>query len=152
MAITIRSVPTSLVPLDLLLLADPSEQQIASYLPNANCFLAEETRVLGVCIVKSTLPYSAEIMNIAVYPQHQGKGIGTKLLRYVIDQSRKEDIRQLVVGTGTFGYQLTFYQRLGFRVKQVERDYFLKQYDQPIYESGIQHKDRLKLTLDLPAN
>jgi len=35
--------------------------------------------------------------------------------------------------------------------QQIDRDYFLKHYDQPIYESGIQHKDRFKLILHLSA-
>ncbi|MGD1895040.1 MAG: GNAT family N-acetyltransferase [Cyclobacteriaceae bacterium] len=149
MAITIRPISANLVPLDLLLIADPSEQQIALYLPHAECFVAEDERVLAVCVVKSIDPYSAEIVNIAVYPDQQGTGVGTKLLRFLIDQLRGRGVKQLVLGTGTFGYQLTFYQRLGFRVIEVERNYFLKHYDQPIYESGIQHKDRLMLELDL---
>lgn len=59
---------------------------------------------------------------------------------------------RLEVGTGTFGHQLAFYQRLGFRVTHVDRGFFLDNYDAPIFEDGIQHKDMLRLTLDYPAS
>ncbi len=56
--------------------------------------------------------------------------------------------RRLEVGTGTFGYQLAWYQREGFRVFAVERDFFLVNYEEPIYENNIQLKDMLRLAVD----
>ncbi|WP_198422013.1 hypothetical protein [Stenotrophomonas acidaminiphila] len=41
-----------------------------------------------------------------------------------------------------------FYQRHGFRVFQVDRDFFLRNYDEAIVEDGIQHRDMLRLALD----
>jgi protein-L-isoaspartate O-methyltransferase len=56
--------------------------------------------------------------------------------------------RRLEVGTGSFGYQLAWYQRAGFRVFAVERDFFLDNYEEPIFEDGIQLKDMLRLAVD----
>ncbi|WP_331435775.1 hypothetical protein [Photobacterium gaetbulicola] len=53
------------------------------------------------------------------------------------------------MGTGTFGYQLAFYQREGFRVVGIDKDFFLDHYDEPVMENGIQHKDMLRLQLIL---
>jgi hypothetical protein len=53
------------------------------------------------------------------------------------------------VGTGTFGYQLAWYQRAGLRVQAVVRDFFLDQYDEPIVEDGIRHRDMLRLAVVL---
>ncbi len=50
--------------------------------------------------------------------------------------------------TGTFGYQLTFYQREGFRVDSIDKDFFLVNYEKPIYEAGIQLQDMLRLVLE----
>nr|WP_273262506.1 hypothetical protein [Pseudomonas sp.] len=50
---------------------------------------------------------------------------------------------------GSFGHQLTFYQRAGFRVVAVEPDYFLTHYPEPLFENGLQHRDRLRLALTL---
>ena len=62
---------------------------------------------------------------------------------------RKKSIKRLELGTGTFGYQLAYYQRHGFRVESVVRDHFLINYSQPIYEDGIQHRDMLRLIIEL---
>lgn len=50
-------------------------------------------------------------MNIAVAAGHQGRGIGALLLRHAIEQARQLGAQRLELGTGTFGHQLTFYQR-----------------------------------------
>jgi len=87
-------------------------------------------------------------MSIAVSPERQRTGIGSKLLEHVVANVHDMGARRLEVGTGTFGYQLTWYQRNGFRVFAVERDFFLANYEEPIYENGIQLKDMLRLAVD----
>lgn len=134
------------IPTDLLLEASPSEEVILSYLPGARCFAASDNEsIRACCVVKLDHPTLAEIHNISVYPQYQARGIGSQLLRYVLAILANEGVSRVELGTGTFGYQLTYYQRLGFRVGSVEKDYFLRTYPEPVFESGIQHKDRLKL-------
>lgn len=88
-------------------------------------------------------------MNIAVAPSRQQRGIGTTLLGHVISVFREEGACRLEVGTGTFGYQLAFYQRQGFRVTGIDTNFFLTNYPEPIFEDGIQLKDMLRLTLVL---
>lgn len=90
-------------------------------------------------------------MSIAVEPEHQQSGVGTALLKWVIDFYRKAGARQIEVGTGTFGYQLAFYQRQGFRVTRIDHDFFINHYPKPIFEDGIQLFDMLRLTLRYPA-
>mgnify|MGYP001136856039 CR=1 FL=1 len=146
----IRKVPADQIPLDLLLLADPSEQLINSYLPNSECYAAREgDQIVGVCVLKMHSSSTVEIKNIAMYPDCQGTGVGTKLLRHTINQASLNGTKKILVKTGTFGYPPTFYQRLGFRVVAVEQDYFLTTYNEPLFESGIQHQDRLVLELCL---
>ncbi len=84
-------------------------------------------------------------------PDHQRQGIGSGLLRHGLAKLAVRGIRRVELGTGTFGYPLTCYQRLGFRVDAVVKDHFLHHYPDPIFESGIQHKDMLRLSLTLEA-
>lgn len=136
------------VPLALLLLADPNEAKVRSYLEHSRCFLALlDGRVAGACVVQAREAGVHELLNIAVDPAMQQSGVGTALLRRVIDVYRKAGARQLEVGTGSFGYQLAFYQRQGFRVSAVDRDFFIDNYPEPIIEDGIQLFDMLRLTL-----
>ncbi len=137
-------------PLELLILADPSEAKVAAYLPQSRCFAAYSgASPVAVCAVVPLSDAAYEIMNIAVKPSQQQRGIGTTLLCHVISVFKKEGACRLEVGTGTFGYQLTFYQRQGFRVTGIDTDFFCTNYPEPIFEDGVQLMDMLRLTLML---
>lgn len=148
-ATTIHEIAPADAPMALLLLADPSERKVRTYLPAARCFAAlVDGSIAGVCAVVPRMQGSHELMNIAVDPARQQRGIGARLLAHVIDTYRREGAARLEVGTGAFGYQLAFYQRHGLRVFQVDRDFFLRNYDEAIIEDGIQHRDMLRLAID----
>lgn len=137
-------------PMDLLLLADPSKEKLDGYLGRGTCRVAlDATDVLGVYVVTETGHGVYELMNIAVSEAHQKRGVGAALLRDAIALVRASGGRRLELGTGTFGHQLTFYQREGFRAYAVARDFFLENYPEPIFELGIQHKDMLRLAIEL---
>ena len=142
---------TASLPLDLLLQADPSEEKIRSYLRRSRGFVVEDAgRIVGVCVlVDGGLGNPPEIMNVSVAESHQRRGIGHALLRYVIDYARKQGAESIEVGTGSFGYQLTFYQKAGFRVFAVDQDFFVRNYESPIFEDGIQLRDMLRLRMDV---
>jgi ribosomal protein S18 acetylase RimI-like enzyme len=136
--------------MSLLLLADPNESKVRSYLRDSSGFLAEDgENVVAVCVCVELSPDTVEIMNIAVDPARQQRGTGGQLLRFLLDTLRADGVRRVELGTGSFGYQLTFYQRLGFRVDSVSKNFFLDNYPEPVMEDGLQHKDMLRLVLEL---
>ena len=138
------------IPMSLLLEADPSPQNIATYLLDAWCFaVTYRGTVIGACVVKALDEATAEIFNVSVAAPFQQQGIGSELLRFALHELKNSNVQRVELGTGTFGYQLTYYQRLGFRVDSVLKDHFLKHYPEPIFEQGIQHQDMLRLSLDL---
>lgn len=138
------------LPLALLLSADPCPDQIARYLAVGTGWRVRRSdQTLAAAILMPHTEQTWELMNIAVQPQQQGRGLGAQLLQALIAFLRARQAQQLLVGTGAFGYPLTFYQRAGFRVMRIEHDYFLRHYAQPLFEDGIQHKDRLILSLAL---
>jgi ribosomal protein S18 acetylase RimI-like enzyme len=148
MSLLIQEVSAIDAPMELLLLADPSEDKIRSYLPGSKCFVASNgTVVVGACVVQPRDTDAYELMSIAVDPAHQKCGYGTALLKWVVGFFRDVGARQLEVGTGTFGYQLAFYQRQGFRVTSIDHDFFVNNYPEPIFEDGIRLFDMLRLTL-----
>jgi len=139
--------------MELLLLADPSEDKIRTYLSESRCFVASSGAVVvGACVVQPRGTGNYEVMSIAVHPAYQKCGYGTALLKWVIDFFRISGARQLEVGTGTFGYQLAFYQRHGFRVTSIDPGFFVKNYPEPIFENGVQLFDMLRLTLRYSGN
>jgi len=138
------------IPRSLLLEADPSDARIDAYLDDAWCFVARHAGdIAGACIVAANAEDTVEIFNIAVYPAFQQQGIGAGLLRYVLEQLAARNVDRVELGTGAFGHQLAFYHRLGFRVGSVWKDHFPRHYNEPVIENGIQHRDMLRLYLEL---
>ncbi|MCP4252810.1 MAG: GNAT family N-acetyltransferase [Candidatus Scalindua sp.] len=136
--------------MSLLLIADPLESKICNYLHGATCFGAfVENELVSVCVANSNTDGEMELFNIASLENMQGQGIGTKLLKYVIGEFKNRNVTKLVLGTGTFGHQLAFYQMLGFRAEEVLKNFFIDNYDEPIYENGLQHYDMLRFTLHM---
>jgi len=148
--LNIVTVSQEKMPMYLLLEADPSVDSINSYLDTSLCYLAQKSGVpVGVCVLGHIEDATMELYNIAVSPSVQKHGIGTQLLHHVIGEARAEGVGRIELGTGTFGYQLAFYQRAGFRVEAVIKNHFVDNYDEPIFESGIQLRDMLRLVLVL---
>ena len=153
MSLHIQEISATDAPMALLLLADPSEDKVRGYLPGSRCFVASEgAEVVGACVVQARGVGDCELMSIAVLPDRQRSGYGTALLKWVIECYRNSGARTLEVGTGTFGYQLAFYQRHGFRVTRIDHDFFIENYPEPIFENGIRLFDMLRLTLRYPGD
>ncbi|MEI8593562.1 GNAT family N-acetyltransferase [Photobacterium sp. Hal280] len=148
--IEIQHLDAAQIPMALLLEADPSDACIQRYLNGAYCLAAVvDGEIIGVCVAKLIAENTYEVFNLAVYPAFQQQGIGSQLLSALFLRLKEQGVQSVVLGTGTFGYQLTFYQRLGFRVECVIKDFFLDHYDEAIFEQGIQHQDMLRLRLAL---
>lgn len=138
------------VPMDLLLLADPSEEMIRRYLTDGRCFIAEiDDEVIGVIILLSKNSETIEIMNLAVHENWQGKGVGTKLLFKAQEEAKLQNAKRLEIGTGNSSLkQLGLYQRCGFRMFEIWEDFFITHYEDPIYENGIPCVDMVRLKID----
>ncbi|WP_044476865.1 GNAT family N-acetyltransferase [Oceanobacillus massiliensis] len=138
-------------PLDLLLLADPSQAYIEDYLQRGQCFIAEmDNQLIGVFVLLQTRPGTVELANIAVKETEHGKGIGKQLVMYAIQIAKSSGYKSIEVGTGNSSIgQLALYQKCGFRITGIERDYFIRNYNEEIMENNIQCRDMIRLALDL---
>lgn len=137
-------------PIDLLLLADPSEKLVKEYLKRGICYVAKlDASIVGILLIIKQSKEKIEIMNIAVKEEYQRRGIGRALLDYTI-KDLKGEAKILEIGTGNPSvYQLLLYQRCGFRITDIDFDFFRRNYDEPIFENGIECRDMLRLTMDL---
>jgi ribosomal protein S18 acetylase RimI-like enzyme len=151
MEVIIKSVGSaSEIPLELLLLADPSKEQINRYIRNAQCLIAQvDEEIVGEAVIITKDTDTMEIINIAVREGFQGRGIGKKLLYSAIDLARNQGAKRIEIGTGNSSLkQLGIYQRCGFRMFEIWEDYFIKNYPEEIYEEGIQCRDMIRLKID----
>ncbi|WP_172256618.1 GNAT family N-acetyltransferase [Saccharibacillus deserti] len=143
--------PNEPPPLDLLLLADPSRSIVEDYLRRGTCFLADDgIRIAGVFVLLPTRPETVELVNVAVDETLHGQGIGKILVLHAIEMSREAGYRTIELGTGNSGIgQLALYQKCGFRIIGVDPDFFVRHYDEEIYENGIRCRDMIRLSLHL---
>lgn len=139
------------VPIELLLLADPSVEMIETYRKQGECYVAVvEQEIIGTYVLLSIKPGIVEIMNIAVKEKWQGKGMGKQLVMDAIHQARKNGYRAIEVGTGNSSIaQLYLYQKCGFKMIGIDLNFFTRHYSNKIYENGIQCRDMIRLSLDL---
>lgn len=139
------------VPMELLLLADPSEEMVQRYLKKGVCFVAEvENKIVGVYVLLPIKNESIEIINVAVNEKYQGQGIGKQLVLDAIQKARALGYKNLEVGTGNSSIgQLALYQKCGFRMDRIDKNFFIRNYAEEIYENGIQCRDMIRLTQQL---
>lgn len=143
--------PTETPPMDLLLEADPSITKIESYLRQGSSFIAEiDNQISGIYVLLPTSSEIAEVINISVREADQGRGIGKKLIHHAIEQARAQSYAYLEVGTGNSSIdQIAFYQKCGFRMIAIDHDFFLRHYEEPIFENGIQCRDMVRFRYNL---
>ncbi|MEK4029112.1 MULTISPECIES: GNAT family N-acetyltransferase [Bacillaceae] len=138
-------------PMDLLLLADPSQENVEEYMERGECFVAEDNKqVIGVYVLLPTRPHTIELVNVAVVEEQHGKGIGKQLVRHAIELAKKRRFKTIEIGTGNSSIgQLALYQKCGFRIVGVDKDFFIRHYSEEIFENGIQCRDMIRLSQDL---
>ncbi|MEK5033919.1 GNAT family N-acetyltransferase [Paenibacillus sp. FSL R7-0302] len=138
-------------PTGLLLLADPAPKLVKDYIARGQCFVAEaDQQVVGVYVLLPTRPETAELVNIAVGEEFQGRGIGKQLVNHAIQEAKHLGFKTLEIGTGNSSIgQLALYQKCGFRITGIDRDFFIRHYSEEIYENGMQVMDMIRLSQDL---
>jgi ribosomal protein S18 acetylase RimI-like enzyme len=139
------------LPFPLLLQADPSMESISEYIHRSTSIVATiSNEIVGICCLLHTRPFTYEIVNISVHEDHQKRGIGKNLIEHAIQTATQTGAKCIEIYTGNSSiHQLSLYQRLGFELTGVEKDYFLRHYEEKIMENNIQCKHLLRLVLRL---
>lgn len=132
--------------------ADDFESQIASYRDFGNVLVAsEEGRIIGhVQIIETAETGRFELKSLAVDEQRRSQGIGTALVQAAVAHCRDANARSLFVATAAASIgALQFYQRLGFRISHVIRDFYVPERGYRSLElNGIPLLD--EVVLDMP--
>lgn len=147
-------IPPHQYPWELLLLADPCRDLIEKYLEDSVALGSlDQGEVRGVVVIVPLSRESWEIKNIAVSPSYQGQGLGRSLLRAALDLCEAEGAKEVWIGTGNSSLgQLGLYQKMGFRMVEIVRDFFSQHYPEEIVENGIVCRDMVRLVATLPPN
>ena len=131
--------------------AEEDDERIRAALRDPACLTYAayvDARLVGAAVVRWSEREAGEILYIAMQASERGKGYGKQLIA-VIQAELPEHGRTLLVGTANSSLEnIAFYQRCGFRMFAVKRDYFA--YIQPpLQEHGIVMRDMIVFSYEL---
>jgi GNAT superfamily N-acetyltransferase len=131
-------------------LADDSPSEIDRYIEAGEVLVARlgDEMVGHVQVICDGVPW--EIKSLSVTGHQQRQGIGTALVRSVLERAALTGCARVVVGTATADIDnLRFYQQLGFRMDRIERDAFSPERGYaPAKANGILVRDRVWLSTE----
>jgi ribosomal protein S18 acetylase RimI-like enzyme len=135
-------------------LAEDSPRQLDAYIDAGRLLVAvhQDETVGHLQLTETGRPAEVEIKNIAVASRYRRRGVGRALMAAATALARDEGRTNLVVATAAADTDnLRFYQRLGCRVRSIERDAFTTAagYEPGLQVDGIELRDRIWLDLDL---
>lgn len=127
----------------LLLLADESRDMIDRYLDRGEMYILEDEGIVkGECVVTDEGGGILEIKNIAVLPRYSRKGYGRAMIDY-LSSAYRGSFSILQAGTGDSPLTIPFYEKCGFKRSHVIKNFFVENYDHPIFECGIRLVDMI---------
>ena len=135
----------------ILLLAEPSRSALRWSLDHLSdtVYRFDEG---GTLVGAATMRWNdepAELVELAVAEPHQSKGVGRRIVAWLVAEAARRGARAVEVGTRSTSLgNIAFYQKCGFRPAEVRRDYFWY-YPEPVVENGILVRDMLVFRHDL---
>jgi ribosomal protein S18 acetylase RimI-like enzyme len=132
--------------------ADEDEERIRAALLDPTCTAYASWlngQLAGAAVVRWEEDETSEILYIAVAADLRGRGYGKQIMQALQEELCRRRGHALLVGTANAALEnIAFYQKCGFRMFEIRRDYFA--YIQPpISEHGIVLRDMLVLRYDL---
>ncbi len=154
MSLKIEPIPSheTMFLLPMLLDADEGEERIRAVLLDPTCTAYAcwlDSQLAGATVVRWKKKDPSEILYIEVAAALRGRGYGKQIMQALQDEMRSRGGRSLLVGTANAALEnIAFYQKCGFRMYEIRRDYFA--YIQPpVLEHGIVLRDMLVFRYDL---
>jgi GNAT superfamily N-acetyltransferase/catechol 2,3-dioxygenase-like lactoylglutathione lyase family enzyme len=134
--------------------AEDSTPALDAYIDDGEVLVAVAgDRVVGhVQLIDRPADGASEIKNMAVEATYRGRGIGRMLVEAAIDLARARGHSTIAVATASADIgNLRFYQRVGFRMRSINRDAFTQTAGYPagLTVDGIGLRDRVWLDLQL---
>ncbi len=135
------------IPYNLLLLADETIEIIDRYAKEGQIYVLEANdQRIAVYVLQVIDPERIEIKNIAVAGNYQGQGIGKFLLSEATRRAREQGYTTILIGTANGAIkQLYLYQKEGFEITSIKKNFFVDNYPAPVFENGILCKHMIML-------
>ncbi len=130
--------------MSILLIADPSKKAVRKYLDSSDLFVMFDCDkpVCAAAVIRID-EQTCELKNIAASKLR--RGFGSKMLSYLFDYY-KDKYNYMQVGTGNSSIgNISFYKKNGFILSHQIDNFFTDNYEEPIFENGIQCEHMIML-------
>lgn len=124
-------------------MGDEQESMIDKYLEKGDMFLLLNKEPICVCVVLQLDSNTYEIKNLAVEKSFQRKGYGTRMLEYIFNFYKPDNV--IYAGTGENPATIGFYEKCGFVYSHKIANFFTENYDHKIIENGVELVDMVYL-------
>lgn len=122
--------------LDLLLIADPNKEAIMKYLDDSELFVLQKDglTVCAAAIIRVSEKV-CELKNIACH--YIRRGYGSKMINFLVNYY-SGIYEYIIVGTADISCNnINFYIKNGFHYTHTVKDFFILNYEEPVYENGV---------------
>lgn len=126
----------------LLLMGDEDETTLNSYINEGDLYEVRMNEdIIGVALFIPINDETIEVKNIALRPTYRGRGIAKEMFLQSETTFKAQGYKRMIIGTANSSINnVALYQKLGFRMYDIERDFF-STYKKAIVEQGIQAMD-----------
>lgn len=137
--------------IDILLIADPEKSAVMEYINKGVLISAEkDDQCIGILHYTQKEEDVIELNNIGVVRSHLREGIGSDIIKHLVTKAKDKGIKSIYLGTGNSSIDnFVFYQKNGFEMDEIWKNYFVDRYKEEIYENGIRCKHMVRLKLEI---
>ena len=101
-----------------------SKQQFQESLTSYQCTVYEDAnQIVGFCILQPVLD-EANLLLMAIHPEHQGQGLGYQLLEYSIEQLKNNPIQIFLEVRESNVAAIHLYEKIGFHQIDLRKNYY----------------------------
>ncbi len=131
--------------------ADEDDERIRMSVAAYTGYLASSGgKPVGAAVMRWEAAES-ELIYIGVDSRERGRGYGKAIVAALLDEAGQRQVKAVLVGTANAGLEnIAFYQKCGFRMDSIRKDYF-DYFAEPVYENGIRIQDMLMLRWTAPG-
>lgn len=140
-------------PMDLLLLADPHADSILAYIDFCLVLrLLYQDKPIGVLAMSPESKEKAEIRNIAVLPEYQGRGFAKRLLEEAFKRAVRLGYTTVQISISNAQIRpFKIFQQYGFELADVRWQYYAQHSTELVMLDGMLSRHQMVLSMALDS-
>lgn len=139
------------VPMDLLILADPSMEMIEKYVFSSDCYVVElNNEIVGAFVLQPKSSEEIELKNISITQNQQRNGIGKEIIKFVTRMAKLEGYSSMIAKFPDSNEKAKeFCIKMKFEQICINKGFYVLYYNEVSTVNGFDAEDQLVFRRDL---